>query len=68
MCSKFVPSKLDLLGQIPENGRKMANGQLLFQALKLVPQLLIGFSIQYGPIKCENFVTPRRDMMSCHKR
>ena len=30
---QICPSKLNLLSQIPENGQKMANGWLLFQAL-----------------------------------
>ena len=34
--SHICPSKLDLLGQIFENGRKMADGRLLFQALLLL--------------------------------
>ena len=38
MCGKFVLANWDLLGQIPENGRKMANARPLFQALYTVLQ------------------------------
>ena len=43
----MCPSKLDLLGRIPKNGRKMADGRLLFQALGYI-HVTIGHRFLYS--------------------